>query len=1182
MEDIDVYGTPSKKYNEHSWKLIDVKKYGQRFPDVMQQHRGDKRAFAKTIVSMKLASERERKRQCIARKLDFFSFAPMNALEHIDLWLLDEFGGVPLATQDEINLSFGENLKELQVYTSAEHATPPNKFGGGVCYLVARAFQRTRLINRDKMPSFPESFWQMQAYLQYCSMTDKQRYLQGFLYHGLGKTNELLKMTQVVRYREMTQIFGSSGLHAIGRNIPIPPVQNLSGVAYVSPIDILRYAFAHGLNLAESFVQCGIGKKKSPPPSKVRHLTECKALREFRDDVLDKCPHHGTVLVPWCTMWQDGFPGTRTKQNRKSVVVTTFTIGTPCDKVNSLDNTFLLGLGMKENSTGWTKLQEQVRKDLVAASNPSQPLLVYHGRLKKMVPVCLKLIAEMEDKVERGDATSTLSFASDYHRCFGLSVKLETPVLHRDDIRSHKASMLDGEHLLRPNYTHPNWTWPHIDHDATNGGRIGSCVICRNARIGELMGYDTEFLRCSDSESDNDDLPSHLPRICCANWSLRSPLLSWPVPEDFPKSTDPNCPVPPPRGREPGREYLYPIELTFEYMIQACKFAFFHCSKHGRGSGNWTKKVCECYLRTCGVATKFQARVYQAATKHRTSNHDDVDYTEGVTEIGDLRFPAPWTAREKLGSHIEMIMHMVFLGAAESNASLVDKWLLRSNLGGINTFRKDMQPLLQEIQRFHLSWCPAHPFNGKESNLGLGSWVSENWLAQVRLSKVMYAWFWRKGNNANIKSGGQDVSRMVTSFLAMVARLMAHTGVDENSIHEFEQYRKEFMSSLMELDIQLNFETIRPIPPGTKDRAKESAKATPWWFKSNYISLESVGKMMSEYGPLINLWDGGGKGEKFITLVKPLIPRGIRDSPGFFINISQRVYKNDFTNKLQCLSKRYRDENCDDCSSACSSGYVYNLERDGYDSDWSDLKHGPVEITGMDQLPTPMDSAQNDEMDSLSEESEYVDEEEINTPSLEGQKRAAVNTEDEQGAGDGTTTSSAAKSDHTREEREYLDRDLEWQKQMMEKPRVIYTYKKFELIGQALAAVRPLSGVIVNHNGKSMFMVVNRLPPKSYEWHVLSFSDTNGLSVNGSWYAPIAMCEAIQNPLGREVSYEEVVQQSEMAALAIPLRYALGEKSEHKNCYCVITNWWKERVRNGGYELPKLDPLLYGFGMSTL
>ena len=55
-----------------------------------------------------------------------------------------------------------------------------------------------------------------------------------------------------------------------------------------------------------------------------------------------------------------------------------------------------------------------------------------------------------------------------------------------------------------------------------------------------------------------------------------------------------------------------------------------------------------------------------------------------------------------------------------------------------------------------------------------------------------------------------------------------------------------------------------------------------------------------------------------------------------------------------------------------------------------------------------------------------------------------------------------------------------------------------------------------------------------------------------------------------------------MAALAIPLRYALGEKSEHKNCYCVITNWWKERVRNGGYELPKLDPLLYGFGMSTL
>ena len=30
-------------------------------------------------------------------------------------------------------------------------------------------------------------------------------------------------------------------------------------------------------------------------------------------------------------------------------------------------------------------------------------------------------------------------------------------------------------------------------------------------------------------------------------------------------------------------------------------------------------------------------------------------------------------------------------------------------------------------------------------------------------------------------------------------------------------------------------------------------------------------------GPLVNWWDGGGKGEKFIQLVKPHLPRGIRE-----------------------------------------------------------------------------------------------------------------------------------------------------------------------------------------------------------------------------------------------------------------------------------------------------------------
>ena len=36
----------------------------------------------------------------------------------------------------------------------------------------------------------------------------------------------------------------------------------------------------------------------------------------------------------------------------------------------------------------------------------------------------------------------------------------------------------------------------------------------------------------------------------------------------------------------------------------------------------------------------------------------------------------------------------------------------------------------------------------------------------------------------------------------------------------------------------------------------------------------------------------------------------------------------------------------------------------------------------------------------------------------------------------------------------------------------------------------------------------------------------------------------------------------------------MGSEEDHK--YCVITNWWKERLSNGQYKLPSVDATLYG------
>ena len=64
-----------------------------------------------------------------------------------------------------------------------------------------------------------------------------------------------------------------------------------------------------------------------------------------------------------------------------------------------------------------------------------------------------------------------------------------------------------------------------------------------------------------------------------------------------------------------------------------------------------------------------------------------------------------------------------------------------------------------------------------------------------------------------------------------------------------------------------------------------------------------------------------------------------------------------------------------------------------------------------------------------------------------------------------------------------------------------------------------------------------------------------------------------------------------MSAVAITLQYILDEKEEKDGKpvkkktvpephvdrlkYCVITNWWKYRMKAGKYRLPTLDPSLY-------
>ena len=76
------------------------------------------------------------------------------------------------------------------------------------------------------------------------------------------------------------------------------------------------------------------------------------------------------------------------------------------------------------------------------------------------------------------------------------------------------------------------------------------------------------------------------------------------------------------------------------------------------------------------------------------------------------------------------------------------------------------------------------------------------------------------------------------------------------------------------------------------------------------------------------------------------------------------------------------------------------------------------------------------------------------------------------------------------------------------------------------------------------------------------------------WCAPIAV-EEEDEKFPPTDNFEELQRIAKLSAMAIPLWYIIGKGKPNSNKYCVITNWWRYRMKNGVYGLATLDPKLY-------
>lgn len=167
--------------------------------------------------------------------------------------------------------------------------------------------------------------------------------------------------------------------------------------------------------------------------------------------------------------------------------------------------------------------------------------------------------------------------------------------------------------------------------------------------------------------------------------------------------------------------------------------------------------------------------------------------------------------------------------------------------------------------RFGLSWLRTHSLS--ETTFGTGPWVSKNWDGFNRLSAFLYGYCQNDGDKAK-RQGAGDISRAVCAFSGVIARVFTHGGVDDDFLWDLLCRIKEFMSCLRELDLRKRHESY------SKDNPKQIDQS---WTKSNYLLLFNLPKTIAFLGPMVNYFDGSGKGEKVIQIVKPTIPKGVRD-----------------------------------------------------------------------------------------------------------------------------------------------------------------------------------------------------------------------------------------------------------------------------------------------------------------
>ena len=326
---------------------------------------------------------------------------------------------------------------------------------------------------------------------------------------------------------------------------------------------------------------------------------------------------------------------------------------------------------------------------------------------------------------------------------------------------------------------------------------------------------------------------------CCCDWEYLNPGMKVEKPTDYPSREHPNSP-PAPAGREvKDIQFLYPIELSYDKLMQGAKYSFFNCYHNV-----WNKTSTVTYLKSLGINENYAINyIYDTALTCRSL----VNFDESSL-YNHLTYPVLWISGTNLDQCIDTPMHHLFQGVVKSIVDETSDWLKRKYKPQYKAFGDTVNSMLTKIHDVGVDWCRMERLL-KGKTYSMSGWQAEQYIAFSRCMLVIYSSI--RDIVGDDETGIDEHECMIQALVCFISRVMN----DEN-ISSYEQMDciKIFLSCC---------DMFENITYNLNDR-------DPFWYKKgNFLSLLNLPSQIEKFGSLKNFWEGSR--ERSIQQIKPYL-----------------------------------------------------------------------------------------------------------------------------------------------------------------------------------------------------------------------------------------------------------------------------------------------------------------------